>query len=332
MRPLVSIYIPVRNRPELLSETLNAIQAQSWHDWECWIVDDASTDHTFEVMQSFERRDARFHALRHTESRGDAAASNTALQHLRGAYAARMDSDDVPLPDWLAVGMDFARSFQGVAFGCQAELFGAVADLRMAKAKETDPLRWQAWSLFNDENYHSGLIFRRDVQQAAALSYRALTVNNDWDFIHRLAQHGAVANLADTLVRIRRHADNSSRADIVREDRDSVSVAIRRSLLVERLGITPSDETMLLHCTAYPAPYWQFADQAYVWLRRDDYPARLAAWLQQLLTANSARGYPYDPTVLRTVLLDELLPGATAHWLALPATPPPTFKMDWLPD
>jgi glycosyltransferase involved in cell wall biosynthesis len=172
---------------------------------------------------------------------GATLLSNTALQHLRGAYAARMDSDDVPLPDWLAAGMDFARSFQGVAFGCQAELFGAVADLRMAKAKETDPLRWQAWSLFNDENYHSGLIFRRDVQHAAALSYHVLTVNNDWDFIHRLAQHGAVANLADTLVRIRRHADNSTRVDIVREDRDSVSVAIRRSLLVERLGITPSD-------------------------------------------------------------------------------------------
>jgi glycosyltransferase involved in cell wall biosynthesis len=332
MRTLVSIYIPVRNRPELLAETLSAIQAQSWHDWECWVVDDASTDATFDVIQAFARQDQRFHGLRHLTPQGDAAASNTALQQLRGAYAARMDSDDLPLPDWLAAGMDFARHFHGVAFGCQAELFGALPDLHMPKPKETDPLRWQAWSLFNDENYHSGLMFRRDVQQAAALSYRALTVNSDWDFIHRLARHGAVANLPDTLVRIRRHADNSTRTAVMREHRDSVSVAIRRSLLVERLGILPSDEAMLLHCTAYPAPYWQFADQAYVWLRRDDYLQRLTAWLQQLLAANDAQGHPYDPAVLRSVLLDELLPGATAHWRALPATPPTSFKMDWLPD
>jgi glycosyltransferase involved in cell wall biosynthesis len=332
MMPRFSIYIPVRNRPELLAETLDAIQAQSWQDWECWVVDDASSDATFDVIQAYARQDKRFHGLRHLTPQGDAAASNTALQHLRGLYAARMDSDDLPLPDWLATGMDFARHFQGVAFGCQAELFGAVADLRMPKPKETDPLRWQAWSLFNDENYHSGLMFRRDVQQATVLSYRALTVNSDWDFIHRLARHGAVANLPDTLVRIRRHADNSTRAVVMREHRDSVSVAIRRSLLVERLGITPDDEAMLLHCTAYPAPYWQFADQAYVWLRRDDYLQRLTAWLQQLLAANETQGHPYDPAVLRSVLLDELLPGTTAQWRALPTTPPTPFKMDWLPD
>ena len=59
MIPQVSIYIPVRNRPELLSETLRTIQAQTFGDWECRVVDDASPGHTFEVIQTFQREDAR---------------------------------------------------------------------------------------------------------------------------------------------------------------------------------------------------------------------------------------------------------------------------------
>lgn len=331
MTPQVSIYLPVRNRPQLLTETLRAIQAQTFSDWECRVVDDASSDDTFDVIQSFQREDARIQGTRRNQPGGDAAASNTALGLLRGSFAARMDSDDLPLPTWLEAAMDFARHFNGVGFGCQAEWFGSVSDFIPGKPKETDPQRWQAWSLFNFEINHSGLIFRRAVQQRAAIMYRPITLNSDWDFVNRLSQHGAFANLPSVQVHIRRHAGNTTRADRMIEDRDSLSVAIRRRLLVERLGVHPSDEEMLLHCTAHPAPYWQFSDQAYVWLRRDDYPERLNTWLQRLLNANQARGCPYPPVLLQRVLLDELLSTATAHWRNLPDSPPPQFKMSWLP-
>lgn len=331
MTPQVSIYLPVRNRPELLTETLRAIQAQTFSNWECRVVDDASSDDTFDVIQSFQREDARIQGTRRNQPGGDAAASNTALGLLRGSFAARMDSDDLPLPTWLEAAMDFARHFNGVGFGCQAEWFGSVSDFIPGKPKETDPQRWQAWSLFNFEINHSGLIFRRAVQQRAAIMYRPITLNSDWDFVNRLSQHGAFANLPSVQVHIRRHAGNTTRADRMIEDRDSLSVAIRRRLLVERLGVHPSDEEMLLHCTAHPAPYWQFSDQAYVWLRRDDYPERLNTWLQRLLNANQARGCPYPPVLLQRVLLDELLSTATAHWRNLPDSPPPQFKMSWLP-
>lgn len=330
MIPQVSIYIPVRNRPELLAETLRAIQAQTFNDWECWVVDDASTDHTFEVIQTFQREDARIQGTRLSQPGGDAIASNAALNLLRGCYAARMDSDDLPLPTWLETAMDFAHHFNGVGFGCQAEWFGRVSDFIPGKPKETDPQRWRAWSLFNFEINHSGLIFHRAVQQRAGVMYRPITLNNDWDFVNRLSQHGAFANLSSVQVHIRRHADNATRADRVIEDRDSTSVAIRHQL-VERLGVHPGDEDMLLHCTAHSAPYWQFSDQAYVWLRRDDYPQRLNIWLQRLLSANQASGYPYPPAILQQVLLDELLQTATANWRDLPASPPPQFKMSWLP-
>ncbi|BBP02890.1 hypothetical protein TPL01_13810 [Sulfuriferula plumbiphila] len=330
MIPQVSIYIPVRNRPELLAETLRAIQVQTFNDWECRVVDDASTDHTFAVIQSFQREDARIQGTRLNRPAGDAAASNTALGLLRGSYAARMDSDDLPLPTWLEAAMDFARHFKGVGFGCQAEWFGSVSDFNPGKSKETDPQRWQAWSLFNFEINHSGLIFHRAVQQRAGVMYRPITLNNDWDFVNRLSQHGAFSNLPSVQVHIRRHADNATRADRVIEDRDSTSVAIRRQR-VERLVVHPSDEDMLLHCTAHPAPYWPFADQAYVWLHRDDYPERLNIWLQRLLAANLASGCPYPPAILRQVLLDELLQTATASWRNLPDSPPPQFRMSWLP-
>ena len=54
-------------------------------------------------------------------------------------------------PTWLAVAMDFARSFEGAASVARPNGL-ATSPISHGKPKETDPLRWQAWSLFNDEN------------------------------------------------------------------------------------------------------------------------------------------------------------------------------------
>ena len=50
--PLVSIITPVKNRPELVQETLRSVQAQTYPHWEALVVDDRSTDKTLDVFFS----------------------------------------------------------------------------------------------------------------------------------------------------------------------------------------------------------------------------------------------------------------------------------------
>lgn len=95
---LVSIIIPCFNRQSYLLTTLNSCLAQSYQNIEIIIVDDGSTDETFEIAQSFAREFDSTTVLR-TENRGQCSARNIGLQVAKGKYVKFLDSDDLLLPN-----------------------------------------------------------------------------------------------------------------------------------------------------------------------------------------------------------------------------------------
>ena len=100
--PAVSIIVPVRNRARLLAECLDSVAAQAVDRWECLIVDDGSDDDSPAVAADYSARDARFHALTRSGSRGGAAAArNQGLAQSRGDFVIFLDSDDLLAPDCL---------------------------------------------------------------------------------------------------------------------------------------------------------------------------------------------------------------------------------------
>jgi len=92
--PLVSIIIPCYNYGHLLADTLNNIKEQSYSNWECFIIDDNSTDNTAAVATSFSDKDARFCYL-HQQNLGPAAARNLGLSKAKGEYIQFLDADDL---------------------------------------------------------------------------------------------------------------------------------------------------------------------------------------------------------------------------------------------
>lgn len=89
-----SVIMPAYNRSHYLRTTVDSVLAQSHDDFELIIVDDGSTDNTFDVMQAY---GDRIIALRQ-DNAGPAAARNTALHHATGQYVAFLDSDDLWFP------------------------------------------------------------------------------------------------------------------------------------------------------------------------------------------------------------------------------------------
>ena len=97
--PLVTFYVPVYNGAAYLRECIDSIVAQTVGDWECILVDDCSTDESPQVIASY--RDRRITAVRQPANMNVANASNLALRQARGKYLARLDQDDVAMPDRL---------------------------------------------------------------------------------------------------------------------------------------------------------------------------------------------------------------------------------------
>jgi glycosyltransferase involved in cell wall biosynthesis len=101
MQPLVSIIIPTYNRAHLLGETLDSVLAQTYTYWECFIVDDGSTDNTEQFVRSYCERDKRFQFYKRPENRpkGANACRNYGFELSKGEYMNWFDDDDIMVKD-----------------------------------------------------------------------------------------------------------------------------------------------------------------------------------------------------------------------------------------
>lgn len=91
--PIISIIVPVYNAENFLRDCLNSIQAQSFNDWECILVDDGSMDGSAEICDEFASIDERFKVL-HKKNSGVSAARNDGIIEAKGEWITFVDSDD----------------------------------------------------------------------------------------------------------------------------------------------------------------------------------------------------------------------------------------------
>jgi glycosyltransferase involved in cell wall biosynthesis len=91
--PKVSIIVPCYNQAKFLDESLQSVLNQTYTNWECFIVNDGSSDNTEEVAKKWTDKDCRFIYL-YKDNGGVSSSRNFALQKVRGDYIQFLDSDD----------------------------------------------------------------------------------------------------------------------------------------------------------------------------------------------------------------------------------------------
>lgn len=117
---LVSIVIPVFNAAPYLKETIQSVQNQTYPHWEVIFVDDASTDNSLNILQSYKADNIKVLSL--SKNKGPAIARNTGLEEAQGRYITFLDADDVWDADKLRKQLDFVKekacafSFTGYEF------------------------------------------------------------------------------------------------------------------------------------------------------------------------------------------------------------------------
>lgn len=104
LMPSVSVIIPTYNRAKLVCEAIGSVLGQTFADFEVIVVDDGSIDDTEKVVRGF--LDPRIIYVRQ-ENKGRSHARNYALNLARGRYIAFLDSDDLYLPEKLAIQVDY---------------------------------------------------------------------------------------------------------------------------------------------------------------------------------------------------------------------------------
>lgn len=205
-KPLISVIMPVRNVPErFLAPAIESILNQSFRDFEFLIVDDGSTDDTFQRLRRFADADERI-KLFHTSGVGIPAALNLAIQHAEGIYLARMDGDDISTPDRFAEQVAYLNA--------HPECVAVGADVLMIDP-QGDPLT-RLWTHPRHEHIEKAFLFgmggaivhplvmmRREAVLAVGMYDSRFKYAEDLDLFLKLCEVGKVANIPKVLLHYR---------------------------------------------------------------------------------------------------------------------------------
>jgi glycosyltransferase involved in cell wall biosynthesis len=113
MEKLVSILIPNFNKEIYLGDLFDSILKQTYTNWECIVVDDHSSDNSWEILESYSQKDSRIKIFKRPETRikGVSTARNYAIELAEGEYVALLDSDDTWGPNRLELAIEFLTSY-----------------------------------------------------------------------------------------------------------------------------------------------------------------------------------------------------------------------------
>ena len=238
--PLISVIIPTYNRAPLLLEAVDSVLRQTFQGYELILIDDGSNDRTREALEAHGDRLIYYYQ----DNQGVSAARNQGLRLARGHFIAFLDSDDLWLPDKLAVQLEFF-SLHREALVCQTE------ELWLRNGRRVNPCKKHrkysgdvfAPSLDLCLISPSAVMIRREVFAAVGEFDESLPACEDYDLWLRIAAQFPVY-LIDRPLIIKRggHADQLSRT-IPTLDRYRIQ-ALRKLLHSGRL--TPAQRLLAL--------------------------------------------------------------------------------------
>ena len=273
--PLVSVVMSVYNGERYVAFAIESILRQTFSDFELLIIDDGSTDESVALIQGF--RDSRIRLVRNGKNLGLVASLNRGLEIARGAYVARMDADDISMPERLQRQVDFMEA------NPEVDICGSWLEAFDGRVKSTwfSPLNDQeikANLIFESVVYHPTVIMRHTVFSDLAARYdEDYPYAQDYELWCRLSRSCRFANIGEVLLRYRLHEHSIGRckSDI----QGTLAGRVRKRLLTE-LGIEPTEEELQLH------------GDISLWRIETDRPflERAHAWLLELRSANAERG------------------------------------------
>ncbi|MGD0781133.1 MAG: glycosyltransferase [Dehalococcoidales bacterium] len=242
-KPLVSIVMSVYNSEQYLMDAIDSILAQTFGEFEFIIIDDGSTDGSIEILNRYKKNDARMKVYRLSQNVGIVEALNRGVKLTTGKYIARMDADDISLPERLERQLAFLDSNPEVG------VLGTNIQLIDTAGKKYETLKFPTshtqilWSLcFYNPIVHPSVMIKRDILIRTNGYRSGYPCAEDYDLWTRLAGETRFANLSQILLLLRKHTTNITIMDGFNNLISSIQIG--RRMLNQILDKDVSKETV----------------------------------------------------------------------------------------
>jgi len=207
--PVVSVLMPVYNGEKYLREAIDSILNQTHGDFEFIIIDDGSTDGTWAILNSY--TDQRIRLVQNVDNLGHTKSLCKGLALAQGVYIARMDADDVSLPERLAKQVDFLKTHSEIgALGTGVQIIDVAGNTFQTLQFPTQHgvLKWCL--CFFCPIAHPSVMLRREIVERVGGYNANMKHAEDYDLWRRLSSVTRLSNLQDVHLYLRKHDANVS--------------------------------------------------------------------------------------------------------------------------
>lgn len=200
--PFISVILPVFNAEQFVGQAIESILQQTFDDFELIAIDDGSTDHSLKILNKYASADRRIKIISR-EHQGLVVSLNQGVDLARGQWIARMDADDISLPQRFERQLKWIEQTGADICGSWMQLFGT-ADKRVIKHPQTEEAI-KMKLIFGTPLGHSSVIMKTELIKQLRYN-KAWKACEDYDLWERVAHtEWRMTNVPEILLLIRQH-------------------------------------------------------------------------------------------------------------------------------
>ena len=250
--PRVSVLMSVFNGERFLKRAVESILGQTFTDFEFLILDDGSTDTTWEILGKYTEKDTRIVLIRNEQNIGLTRSLNKGLRLAQGEYLARQDADDISQAQRLELQVKFLDAHPEVGVvGSALEIIdenGKV--LAQRKPAKVDAELRLEMLIKNSSLLHTSILARTSLLKELGGYNENIRFAQDYDLWWRVSRKANLANLSEILVKWRESPGRISQAR--RQEQLECMFAISLGIMNENLKARQLDKE------AYERFWWAY--------------------------------------------------------------------------
>jgi len=285
-KPLVSVIIPVYNHEKFIRETMQKIISQTYQNWEMLIVDDCSTDRSWEIIQECARDNSRIKIFRNEKNKGLITNWKFLIDNSRGEYVAFLEGDDFFYKDNLKKKVEIFKKYPEVGmvycnFNVINENGKSITEnhnkfqrIKTYKNEIIKPSEY-LYSKYHLVNSYGQVMVRRHILDKTGYprtldATEKVFLPSDWDFNFRISTQNRIYFIDDILFAYRRHSNNCSY--------DAIRAYKHISLLLDEYADKFKNDSEMIDAIQYKRGRYVYSKIIY-YLEQCE---KLKAWLEFL--------------------------------------------------
>ncbi|OJJ16605.1 hypothetical protein BKI52_32340 [marine bacterium AO1-C] len=285
--PLVSIIMPAYNCVDFIGQAIQSILDQSYTHFELIIIDDCSTDGTLQAIRPFMASDHRIRLLTKEKNTGYTKSLNQGISNAQGTFIARLDADDIAIPNRIATQLNFL--LQNPAVGVCGSWALELDSQELIKV----PVHHEeimTMLLFRNSIIHPSVMFRQELVNNPVFDSQ-YEPSEDFHLWSKLSTITRFHNIPQALIQKRLHHQQVSH---IQQDNQRANAIKIMNMTLQRLGIQATPQELRLH---YETTRGDFPKEI-------NYLTRVSDWLLRIQHQNlQTRIYP-EPAI--TQLLKQI--------------------------